>query len=103
MRTKREIKKEIEQWGKLCDNYESLADSMLVTALAFYDKDKRSDKFKAAIELLESVKAPLTGEQMLNSIKMDLESHERIKNEAKIALRTLTWVSEDPKKIDKPE
>lgn len=88
------LNQEIEQWKNFYNNYDSLADSMLVTALAFYKEDEREEKFKSAIELLKSLKKPLNGAQMFDSIKSDVDSYERINNEAKIAIRTLTWVKE---------
>lgn len=88
------LNQEIEHWKKFYNNYDSLADSMLVTALAFYKEDEREEKFKSAIELLKSLKEPLNGAQMFDSIKADIDSYERINNEAKIAIRTLTWVKE---------
>lgn len=88
------LNQEIEHWKNFYNNYDSLADSMLVTALAFYKEDKREEKFKSAIELLKSLKEPLNGAQMFDSIKSDVDSYERINNEAKIAIRTLTWVKE---------
>lgn len=88
------LNQEIEQWKNFYNNYDSLADSMLVTALAFYKEDEREEKFKSAIELLKSLKKPLNGAQMVDSIKYDVDSYERINNEAKIAIRTLTWVKE---------
>jgi len=88
------LNQEIEHWKNFYNNYESLADNMLVTALAFYKEDEREEKFKSAIELLKSLKEPLNGAQMFDSIKSDVDSYERINNEAKIAIRTLTWVKE---------
>lgn len=88
------LNQEIEHWKKFYNNYDTLADSMLVTALAFYKEDEREEKFKSAIELLKSLKEPLNGAQMFDSIKADVDSYERINNEAKIAIRTLTWVKE---------
>lgn len=88
------LNQEIEHWKNFYNNYESLADNMLVTALAFYKEDEREEKFKSAIELLKSLKEPLNGAQMFDSIKADIDSYERINNEAKIAIRTLTWVKE---------
>lgn len=88
------LNQEIEHWKNFYNNYDSLADSMLVTALAFYKEDEREEKFKSAIELLKSLKEPLNGAQMFDSIKADVDSYERINNEAKIAIRTLTWVKE---------
>lgn len=88
------LNQEIEHWKNFYNNYESLADNMLVTALAFYKEDKREEKFKSAMELLKSLKEPLNGAQMFDSIKADVDSYERINNEAKIAIRTLTWVKE---------
>ena len=38
---------------------------------------------------------------MVDSIKADIDSFERINNEAKIAIRTLTWIEEvEDKKIE---
>lgn len=88
------LNQEIEHWKNFYNNYESLADNMLVTALAFYKEDEREEKFKSAIELLKSLKEPLNGAQMFDSIKSDVDYYERINNEAKIAIRTLTWVKE---------
>ena len=88
------LNQEIENLKNFYNNYDSLADSMLVTALAFYKEDEREEKFKSAIELLKSLKEPLNGAQMFDSIKADIDSYERINNEAKIAIRTLTWVKE---------
>lgn len=88
------LNQEIEHWKNFYNNYDNLADSMLVTALAFYKEDEREEKFKSAIELLKSLKEPLNGAQMFDSIKADVDSYERINNEAKIAIRTLTWVKE---------
>ena len=88
------LNQEIKHWENFYNNYDSLADSMLVTALAFYKEDEREEKFKSAIELLKSLKEPLNGAQMFDSIKADIDSYERINNEAKIAIRTLTWVKE---------
>ncbi len=88
------LNQEIEHWKNFYNNYDTLADSMLVTALAFYKEDEREEKFKSAIELLKSLKEPLNGAQMFDSIKADVDSYERINNEAKIAIRTLTWVKE---------
>lgn len=88
------LNQEIEHWKNFYNNYNTLADSMLVTALAFYKEDEREEKFKSAIELLKSLKEPLNGAQMFDSIKADVDSYERINNEAKIAIRTLTWVKE---------
>ena len=58
MRAKKEIKKEIEQWEKLCNNYESLADSMLVTALAFYDNRTYRDCSFSVLPYLKSTADP---------------------------------------------
>lgn len=88
------LNQEIEHWKNFYNNYDSLADNMLVTALAFYKEDEREEKFKSAIELLKSLKEPLNGAQMFDSIKSNVDSYERINNEAKIAIRTLTWVKE---------
>lgn len=88
------LNQEIEHWKNFYNNYDSLADSMLVTALAFYKEDEREEKFKSAIELLKSLKEPLNGAQMFDSIKADVDSYEKINNEAKIAIRTLTWVKD---------
>lgn len=97
------LNQEIEQWKNYYNNFENLADSMLVTALAFYASDKREEKFKNAIELLQNLNAPLSGVQMFDSIKGDIDSFERINNEAKIAIRTLTWVKENEDKDSEGE
>lgn len=104
MNVKKEmLEQEIEQWKNFYNNFESLADSMLVTALAFYENDKREEKFKAALDVLENLKEPLSGVQMFDSMKADIESNERIRNESKIALRTLTWVMENEDKESEGE
>ena len=88
------LNQEIEHWEGFCNNYESLADSVLVTALAYFEPEKREEKIKAAIELLDSLLEPLNGTQMLDSLETDIEYYKKIDNEAKIALRTLNWVKE---------
>lgn len=102
------LDKEIEQWMGFYNNDESLLDNILVDVLAHYTKEQREEKIKAANDLLESLQAPINVQQALDSIKSDVESYDRIKNEAGIALRTLNWIKDiEDKEVecepDKPE
>lgn len=89
---KEQIEKEMEQWKSFYNNYNDLSVQVLVDVLAYYKKEDREDLIKKANEVLENVKEPITGALMIDSIKGDLDSFERINNEALVAYRTLEWI-----------
>ena len=96
MNVKKElIEKEIEQWKGFYNNYDNLSIQMMTDVLARYNKDDRAKMIKDIDEFLNNnISEPITGELMVDSIKADIDSFERINNEAKIAIRTLTWIEE---------
>lgn len=89
---KTQIENEIEQWKGFYNNYNNLSVQILVDVLAFYKKEDRDDLIKKANDFLESVKEPISGAMMLDTIRGDLDSFDRINDESKIALRTLEWI-----------
>ena len=107
MNVKKElIEKEIEQWKGFYNNYDNLSIQIMTDVLARYNKDDRAKMIKDIDEFLNNnISEPITGELMVDSIKADIDSFERINNEAKIAIRTLTWIEEvEDKEIEgKPE
>lgn len=96
MNVKKElIEKEIEQWKGFYNNYDNLSIQIMTDVLARYNKDDRTKIIKDIDEFLNNnISEPITGELMVDSIKADIDSFERINNEAKIAIRTLTWIEE---------
>lgn len=96
MNVKKElIEKEIEQWKGFYNNYDNLSIQIVTDVLAHYNKDDRAKMIKDIDEFLNNnISEPITGELMVDSIKADIDSFERINNEAKIAIRTLTWIEE---------
>lgn len=96
MNVKKElIEKEIEQWKGFYNNYDNLSIQIMTDILAHYNKDDRAKMIKDIDEFLNNnISEPITGELMVDSIKADIDSFERINNEAKIAIRTLTWIEE---------
>ena len=96
MNVKKElIEKEIEQWKGFYNNYDNLSIQIMTDVLALYNKDDRAKMIKDIDEFLNNnISEPITGELMVDSIKADIDSFERINNEAKIAIRTLTWIEE---------
>lgn len=96
MNVKKElIEKEIEQWKGFYNNYDNLSIQIITDVLAHYNKDDRAKMIKDIDEFLNNnISEPITGELMVDSIKADIDSFERINNEAKIAIRTLTWIEE---------
>ena len=96
MNVKKElIEKEIEQWKGFYNNYDNLSIQIMTDVLARYNKDDRTKMIKDIDEFLNNnISEPITGELMVDSIKADIDSFERINNEAKIAIRTLTWIEE---------
>ena len=96
MNVKKElIEKEIEQWKGFYNNYDNLSIQIMTDVLAHYNKDDRAKMIKDIDEFLNNnISEPITGELMVDSIKADIDSFERINNEAKIAIRTLTWIEE---------
>ena len=96
MNVKKElIEKEIEQWKGFYNNYDNLSIQIITDVLAHYNKDDRAKMIKDIDEFLNNnISESITGELMVNSIKADIDSFERINNEAKIAIRTLTWIEE---------
>lgn len=96
MNVKKElIEKEIEQWRGFYNNYDNLSIQIVTDVLAHYNKDDRAKMIKDIDEFLNNnISEPITGELMVDSIKADIDSFERINNEAKIAIRTLTWIEE---------
>ena len=96
MNVKKElIEKEIEQWKGFYNNYDNLSIQIMTDVLARYNKDDRAKMIKDIDEFLNNnISESITGELMVNSIKADIDSFERINNEAKIAIRTLTWIEE---------
>ena len=96
MNVKKElIEKEIEQWKGFYNNYDNLSIQIMTDVLAHYNKDDRAKMIKDIDEFLNNnIPEPITGELMVDSMKADIDSFERINNEAKIAIRTLTWIEE---------
>ena len=96
MNVKKElIEKEIEQWKGFYNNYDNLSIQIMTDVLAHYNKDDRAKMIKDVDEFLNNnISESITGELMVDSIKADIDSFERINNEAKITIRTLTWIEE---------
>lgn len=88
------IDKEIEQWKKFYNNYENLAIQILADVFAHYNKEDRDALIKHIEETISSIESPINGQLMYESIKSDIESFDRINNEAKIAYRTLQWIKD---------
>ena len=88
------IDNELELWKNFFGNYENLAINVLVDVLAHYKEEDRNNLIERANDIIKSVKEPISGEQMYDSIKGDLESFDAINEESKIAYRTLTWVKD---------
>lgn len=91
---KEQIENEIKQWENFYQNHDNLAINILADVLAHYTKEEREELISKVDETLESVKNPINGEIMFDSIKGDIESFERINDEALVALRTLKWITE---------
>ena len=96
MNVKKElIEKEIEQWKGFYNNYDNLSIQIMTDVLAHYTKDDRAKMIKDIDEFLNNnISESITGELMVDSIKADIDSFERINNEAKIEIRKLTWIEE---------
>lgn len=89
---KEELEKEIKQWKGYYKNYNNLAVQVLADVLAFYKEEDRKELVDKANEFLRNVNEPISGELMLDAIKGDVESFDRVSEEAAIAIRTLEWV-----------
>lgn len=89
---KEELEKEIEQWKSYYKNYNNLSVQVLADVLAFYKEEDRKELIDKANEFLRNVKEPISGELMVDAIKGDVDSFDRISEEAAIAIRTLEWV-----------
>ena len=89
---KEELENEIEQWKGYYKNYNNLAVQVLADALAFYKEEDRKELVDKANEFLRNVNEPISGELMVDAIKGDIESFDRVSEEAAIAIRTLEWV-----------
>ena len=87
-----ELEKEEEQWKGYYHNYNNLAIQVLADVLAFYKEEDRKELIDKANEFLLNVKEPISGDLMVDSIKGDIESFDRISEEAAVAVRTLEWV-----------
>lgn len=94
------IDKEMELWKGFYNNYEHLAINILADVLAHYKKEDRAALIEKVEETLESVVEPIDGVLMLDSIKGDIESFDRINDESSVAYRTLSWIKEI---AEKPE
>ena len=86
------LEKEIEQWKGYYKNYNNLAVQVLADVLAFYKEEDRKELVDKANEFLRNVNEPISGELMLDAIKGDVESFDRVSEEAAVAIRTLEWV-----------
>ena len=97
-----ELEKEFEQWKGYYHNYNNLAVQVLADVLAFYKEEDRKELIDKANEFLTNVNEPISGELMLDAIKGDVESFERISEEAAVAMRTLQWVKtlEDKEEVE---
>lgn len=89
---KEELEKEIEQWKGYYKNYNNLSVQVLADVLAFYKEEDRKELIDKANEFLRNVNEPISGELMVDAIKGDVESFDRVSEEAAIAIRTLEWV-----------
>ena len=87
-----ELEKEEEQWKGYYHNYNNLAIQVLADVLAFYKEKDRKELIDKANEFLRNVNKPISGELMLDAIKGDVESFDRVSEEAAVAIRTLEWV-----------
>lgn len=95
MKVNKEIlENEMELWKNLYNNYENLAVNVLADVLAHYKEEDRQALIDKVNGVLESVKEPIDGALMLDSIKGDIESFDRINDESSVAYRTLSWVQE---------
>lgn len=96
------LEKEIEQWTKYYNNFDNLSIQIMADVLAYYKKEDRAEMIKKVDGFLENVSEPITGELMVDSIKGDVESFDRINNESAVALRTLEWIKsiEDVKEAE---
>lgn len=88
------INHEMDLWKNLYNNYENLAVNILADVLAYYKKEDRESLIEKVNGVLESVNEPIDGNLMIESIKGDLESFERINDESSVAYRTLSWIKE---------
>lgn len=88
------INHEMDLWKNLYNNYENLAVNILADVLAHYKKEDRESLIEKVNVVLESVNEPIDGNLMVESIKGDLESFERINDESSVAYRTLSWIKE---------
>ena len=97
-----ELEKEFEQWKGYYHNYNNLAVQVLADVLAFYKEEDRKELIDKANEFLKNVNEPISGELMLDAIKGDVESFDRISEEAAVAMRTLQWVKtlEDKEEVE---
>ena len=57
-----------------------------------YYKLHKKELIDKANEFLRNVNEPISGELMIDAIKGDIESFDRVSEEAAIAIRTLEWV-----------
>ena len=88
-----ELEKEEEQWKGYYHNYNNLAIQVLADVLAFYKEEDRKELIDKTNEFLQqNVKEPINGDLMVDTIKGDVESFDRISEEAAVAIRTLEWV-----------
>ena len=79
---KEELEKEITQWESYYHNYNNLSIQVLADVLAFHKEEDRKELFDKANEFLQNVKEPISGELMVDSIKGDIESFERVSEES---------------------
>lgn len=88
------VDNEIKLWENYYNNYENLAIQIMADILAHYKPEKRKDLIKQVEESISTLEEPINGQLMYECIKGDIESLERISDEAKIAIRTLTSVKD---------
>lgn len=100
---KQTFEKELEQWEKYFSNYDNLAVGVLADVLAHYKKEDREDLIKKVEDAISAVQEPIDGNIMYESLKADIDSFERINQEAKIAYRTLKWIEEIQEKSETNE
>lgn len=90
------INEEIKKWEPYLYNYDNLAFSILLDALAYIPKEKREEYIKKVDELLIPLEGkPITGKEMFDSVENDLKAFTDYSTEAQYALRTLQWVKDE--------
>lgn len=90
------INEEMKKWEPYLYNYDNLAFSILLDALAYIPKEKREEYIKKVDELLIPLEGKsITGKEMFDSIEKDLKVFTDYSTEAQYALRTLQWVKKE--------